>query len=319
MLSESDIISNLGKIFPMIGDDCAVLPLNDEESYVISKDILVEHRHFRLTTTDATSLAHKALHVNLSDIAAMGATPLYVMMGIAWPPQLEKTWVEQFLTGFSEACQAQNLQLIGGDTTASERDVFISITVIGRAKTAHLKYRNGAKKGDVVCVVGSLGEAHAGLTALEHKIAGLDAVKMKSLAPHALVAEGQWLGTQTGVTAMMDVSDGLYIDLGKLVTASKHAAIIDMENLQPSLQLVEACVTLKLDPRESMLAGGEDYALLFTVEAAAYDKIAAAFRKQFGYGLQKIGAIADGNGVQLREGGQPVALTLRPFSHFGEL
>lgn len=324
MLKESDIIQKLQAAFPSaagvtgIGDDAAVLPLSDRESYVVSKDILVENRHFRLRYGDAETLAHKALHVNLSDIAAMGAQPQFVLLGVALTPNLPNAWIRKFLDGFAESCKKKNVQLIGGDTTASDHDLLISVTVIGRGDKAHLKFRHGAKAGDAVCVAGLLGEAHAGLRALERKARGLEAVKAKSLAPEAKIAEGLWLGRQAGVTAMMDVSDGLYVDLGKLAEASKMGAVVDLGALKPSAALQEACAPLRLEVRECMLAGGEDYVLLLTVSADAYEKMAQEFEKQFGYALVKIGAIQSGSGVELREGGKTVPMTYRAFSHFGE-
>jgi len=384
MLNESDIIRSLQNAFPVkggIGDDAALLPISATESYVISKDILVEHRHFRLTTTDAASLAHKALHVNLSDIAAMGAVPQFVMLGIALPSTLEQAWVDAFLAAFTDACKKEKVLLIGGDTTASERDLFISVTVIGRAENAHLKFRSGVKSGDMLCVAGTLGEAHAGLVGLEKNVEGdvdaplplaarlrqgyggsgdespakleerrrrgagvgwstqaplstsppsippasggevrgaLDVVKLKHLRPTAKTAEGAWLGQQSAVTAMMDVSDGLYVDLSRLVKASQVGAVIDLENLHPSPALSAAALVLSLDIRACMLTGGEDYALLLTVSSDSYESLAHAFKKTFGYTLTKIGTITTSVAVELREAGQSVPFTYRPFSHFGE-
>lgn len=326
MLNEADIIQKLQAAFSSsssgivgIGDDAAVLPISDAESYVISKDILVENRHFRLRYSDPASLAHKALHVNLSDIAAMGAKPCFVMLGVALPPTLASEWIETFFVSFTEACKKQNVQLIGGDTTASERDLFISVTVIGRAENAHLKFRHGAKVGDVVCIAGDLGESHAGLVALEKNEAGMDIVKAKSLRPVARKREGLWIGEQTDVTAMMDVSDGFYVDLERLLKASKVGAIVNLELLKPSKKLAEACATLHLDVRECMLIGGEDYALLLTISAGAYEKLDRDFEKEFGYPLIKVGAITATDGLELRENGKPVPFTCKPFSHFGEL
>lgn len=319
MPEEASIIANLRANFAAIGDDAAVLPFNDKENYLVSKDILVEHRHFRRTTTSPADLAQKALHVNLSDIAAMGGVPLYVLLGIALPTTLPNEWVQEFLASFTKACKAADVQLIGGDTTGSDGKIFISVTVIGRAEKSNIKYRHGAKTGDVLCVAGPLGEAHAGLMALETKAEQLDVLKAKSTRPEALLEEGAWLGTQKSVTAMMDVSDGLSIDAGHLATESKLGAIIDLEALAPSAALLVGCTKLKLDPKECMLAGGEDYALLFTVAPDGFDGLAKEFEVQFGYPLAKIGTMVEGSGVTLREGGQPVSFTYKPFSHFGEL
>lgn len=346
MLDEAGIIAQLQAAFGPaadgcgMGDDAAVLPLNEHESYVITKDILVEHRHFRLVTTDAVSLAHKALHVNLSDIAAMGARPLYVLMGIALPPATGSAWVEAFLSGFAAACRQADVRLIGGDTTASERDLFISVTAIGRAAKAHLKFRNGAKVGDVVCHIGLLGEAHVGLAILEANFSNPPSsvsppsvppasegearslsprLVAKSVHPTALVEEGAWLGAQSGVTAMMDVSDGLHIDLTRMMKASRVGVAVDVENVKISAALKEAAAALRLDALECALAGGEDYGLLFTVAGDAYEKLARDFEKKFGYALTKIGTVVGGDGVELRQGGKPMRFAFKPFSHFGEL
>lgn len=325
MLKESDIVHMLQASFPSthgatgIGDDAAVLPLSTTESYVISKDILAEHRHFRLTTTDAASLAHKALHVNLSDIAAMGATPCFVLLGIALPASLGQEWVSDFLAAFTVSCKQAKVVLIGGDTTAAEHDLFISITVIGKVETAHLKFRRNARIGQALCVAGPLGEAAAGLAALQKNAAGHDAVKARSLRPQALTREGIWLGTQTGLSAMMDISDGLYVDVGRMMQGSQSGAAIDVAHLQASTDLQEACAALSLDPLDCMLTGGEDYALLLAIEADAVAGITAEFEKKFGYKLMRIGSVASSSGVTLREGGKTIPFTYRPFSHFGEL
>lgn len=325
MLNESEIIETLRAAFTSktsvigIGDDCAVLPLSASENYVVTKDILVEHRHFRLATTGPASLGRKALHVNLSDIAAMGAKPLFVLLGIALPTEMDRGWVKKFLSGFTSACKQEKVRLVGGDTTASDRDLFISVTVIGKAKTKNLKLRSGAKAGDVVCVAGVLGEAYAGFVALEKKAKGLDAVKAKHLRPLAKTAEGIWLGAEKNVHAMMDVSDGLHIDLTRMIKASDVGAAIDVEKLKPSAYLLEAVKKLRLDPIECMLAGGEDCALLITIAGDKFESVAKKFRKKFGYPLMNIGRVVKDKSVKLSRGGKTIPFAYKSFSHFGEL
>jgi thiamine-monophosphate kinase len=326
MPNEADIISRLQNAFATsnagvigIGDDAAVLPLNDRESYVITKDILIENRHFRMRYGTAADLAHKALHVNLSDIAAMGAVPAYVMLGIGVPSSIDPTWLDDFMRGFTDACHTQKVQLIGGDTTGSDSDLFISVTAIGRADRTHLKFRSNAKPGDILCVAGTLGEAQAGLLMLEKNISGLDDLKRRSLRPNALGAEGAWFGARPEVTAMMDISDGLYVDTQKMLQGSKAGAMIDVEHLHASSQLIDACTKLQLDPVSCMLTGGEDYALLLSVSPQAYDILAKDFQAKFNYMLTSLGAITEGRELQLSFGDKPYTLTTRPFSHFGEI
>lgn len=317
MIQEAHIIQLLKTQFPShIGDDAAVLPLSDEESYVITQDALVEDVHFRLRYSDVKSLAHKALHVNLSDLAAMGATPCYILMSLSVPEQAKN--VTSFLHAFSKACKTANVILVGGDTTHSPRSWFINVTAIGKASTPHLKYRSTGKPDDIVCSVGRLGYAHIGLTALEHQLAGFKPFKQACLKPNALIEIGAWLGQQQAVHSMMDLSDGLYIDLARLCKASNLGATLKLDALPSPALFIKACKRLKLDPINTILTGGEDYGLLFSVSAEAYTHFASAYIKQFDLPLHQIGFLTEKHGVRFTEQGQKKKLKLKPFSHFGE-
>ncbi|MBI2706877.1 MAG: thiamine-phosphate kinase [Proteobacteria bacterium] len=326
MLSEHDIIQKLQEIVDSppcgvkgIGDDAAVIPLSETTSYVISKDLLIEDTHFRLHYGDPESLSHKVLHVNLSDIAAMGAEPQFALLGLSIPPYLNQTWVDRFLEGFVRESKKQSILLIGGDTTASPQGLFISVTLIGKAQNSHLKFRNGANPGDILCVAGSLGEAGAGLRALEKDIIGLESLKKKTLRPEALIHEGIWFGQRPDVTAMMDISDGLYIDLSRLCQASCVGATVDLNALHPSTILQEACQMMKLDSLEYMLIGGEDYALLVTISPDVHQSTSRDFTQAFGYPLIPIGKITKEREVILTQQGIPQPFAYTPFSHFREL
>ncbi len=325
MLKEADIIKKLQQAMNKgpwgvhgIGDDAAVFPLSDTASYVISKDLLVEDTHFRLRYFDPASLSHKALHVNLSDLAAMGATPHFVLLGLSIPQYLSQEWIDVFLREFVSECQKLGIYLIGGDTTASQQGLFISVTVIGQAQNSHLKFRDEAKAGDLLCIAGHLGEAGAGLAALEKGIAGFESLKARALRPEALIQEGTWLGTRPEVTAMMDISDGLYIDLSRLCQASSVGATIELNTLQPSKALQEGCQKMNLDPLECMLTGGEDYALLMTISAEDFPTVTKEFKETFGYPLLSMGNISQDNGIKLTQDGNPTSFSYRPFSHFKE-
>lgn len=326
MLIEHNIITRLQQAFSQcapgitgIGDDAAVIPLNERKSYVITKDLLVEDKHFSLRYYDPESLAHKTLHVNLSDMAAMGAIPCYGVLGLSIPITLSEEFLDQFLNYFSLLCQDNGVHLIGGDTTASGDKFVISLTVIGRVETNQLKFRTGAQPGDLVAVVENLGYAHMGLIAIEKDTPGLELFKTAALRPLSRVKEGLWFGAQKNITAMMDISDGLYIDLMRLCEASKVGAQIDVESLIPSTDFLDACSKISLDPLECMLIGGEDYGLLVTIKADVYEEIARAFAAAFGYQLTHIGKITDTSGVKLIRKEKEVPFTYHPFSHFGEL
>jgi thiamine-monophosphate kinase len=318
MLREANIIETLKAQWPQfIGDDAAVLPFCDTQCYVVTKDLLVENIHFRRAYTNAESLAHKAIHVNLSDLAAMGATPCYLLLGIAIP-QDAKEMIPSFLKHVKDIAALNNVAVIGGDTTASTQGFFISVTAVGVADPQCIKYRTKACPGDVLCVAGELGYAHLGLQALELGKENFDQFKQALLKPIAKVAQGQWLGQQAAVTAMMDISDGLAVDLKKLCEASLVGADIELDLFSEDAEFISACKQLNLDSQKIQLSGGEDYGLLFSIRKEDYLHLATEFETQFGYPLKKIGHISQIPGVRFFQQHQALCLTLTPFSHFGE-
>ena len=320
MLSEAKIINQLKMAFPnYIGDDAAVLPFSENEHYLITKDLLIETVHFNCRYYDPVSLANKCLQVNLSDLAAMGATPRYIVLGLSIPSHYQDT-LPIFLNAFIAACQRANVELIGGDTTRSPDKLFISVTAIGTANIQKIKYRTGAKPGDLLCIAGSLGYAHLGLQAFETNTQGLTLFKDHFLNPIARIAEGGWLAAQNGVTAMMDLSDGLLIDFERLCQCSQVAGIIDCDTLPQSTEFDTACNTLACTPLNTQLTGGEDYSLLITVTPTVYQDVNTSFQAQFGYPLTKIGQIEKGDGVILMHHKQRLSReAFKPFSQFGEL
>ncbi len=318
MLNEREIIHYLQTNFPQhIGDDATTIVGPNKQHYVITKDLLVEDIHFRSAYVSPASLAHKALHVNLSDIAAMGANPLFIMCGIAIPLH-HAGYASQLLQELTQICHKANLPLIGGDTTGSPDKLFLSITAIGISTAATLKYRNTANIGDIIGVIGNLGIAHLGLLAYENSLSGFEAYQEPFLHPIAKTCEGLWLGQRLEVTSMMDLSDGLLIDLQRLCIASKVAGNIHLEKLQPTPEFVKACTALGLDPINIMLTGGEDYGLLFTSNPDHYSTLAQDFFQTFHQPIKQLGLITPGEGVHLLEQGQHKHLNLKPFSHFSE-
>ena len=319
MLNEASIITYLKKEFPShMGDDAAVFPLSETQSYLITKDLLVEDVHFNLHYFDAASLAHKALHVNLSDVAAMGATPQFVLLGLAIPPAYASQ-LPDFLQAFAACCKKSQVVLIGGDTTASPDKLFISVTVLGSAENTQIKYRHSARANDKIYLVGSAGLAHVGLQALETACEDVQLFKQNCLKPTARLKESLWIAQQVGVHAMMDCSDGLFVDLQRLCQASRVAAEINLDYFKASHEFIAACQKLNCDPLLTQLTGGEDYGLIITVDAAHEAQIASLFASEFAYPLTPIGHIKKGSGIEFTKNGQPELLTLTPFSHFGEL
>lgn len=318
MLSEHNIIKALKNDFPeFIGDDAAVIPGHNQKSYVVTKDLLIEDTHFRTRYFSPEDLAHKALQVNLSDCAAMGASPTFVLGGIGIPINLNN-YAQEFLSDFATACKNAGVIIIGGDTVLSPDKLFLSITVLGEAENSHIKYRSTAKPSDILCVAGDLGYAHVGFMTCEKSLSGFTEYKKSFLRPCAKIKEGLWLGENIAVTSMMDLSDGLFMDLHRLCEASHTAATIELNNIIYPDAFMKACAALSLDAQNTILTGGEDYSLLFTVKSEHYEKLAQDFLITFGYPLKKIGSISEGSGIHFTEKGKNKILYLKPFSHFGE-
>lgn len=318
MLSEAKLINYLKQRFPQkIGDDAAVIPLSEQQSYVISQDILAENTHYRQRYQTATQLADKALQVNLSDMAAMGATAQFVLLAAAIPLTADD-YYQQFIRCFSNNCEAGNLIVIGGDTTRSNNHLFINITIIGTSVSKQIKYRHQAKAGNIICVAGNLGHAHIGFEALEKNISGMNLFKQSFLSPKAKIKEGQWLSQQSAVTAMMDLSDGLYIDLQKLCQASSLGSQLNLDKIAITTEFNQCCKKLSLDPIHTTLAGGEDYGLLISIAEQHYASLASAFYHQFGYNLTTIGTLHHGNEIKVMKNNNEMPFDITPFSHFGE-
>ena len=318
MISETEVIHKIKNRFPKhIGHDTAEINVPSDSSCVVTKDLLIDDVHFRTSYVEPKSLAYKALHANLSDLAASGAQPKFIVLGLSVPKTYE-AYVYEFIDHFLTLCKSNQVDIIGGDTTASQSGLFVSITAIGYTKKGYRKTRYGAKKDDLICVTEPIGRSYLGFLALENKVNGLLEFKESFLFPKAKAQEGIWLGKQNAITSMMDISDGLFIDLKHLAETSKVSAEIDLDKLPLSNDFIKACELLKLDPFNTLLVGGEDYGLLFTVQKEYFTKISHQFFNTFSYQIHCIGHIKDGDGISIKKCGNKINLPLKPFSHFGE-
>ncbi len=320
MLSEENIINIIRNTFPdYIGDDAAVIPAWENNSYIITKDLLVEGVHFKLDYFKAEEIAHKALHVNLSDLAAMGAKPLFVLGGVALPETFEKH-NEAFIKSFINACENASILPIGGDTTRSIDRLCISITAIGIANNNNIKYRKSARVEDLICVVGDLGYAYLGLDTLERGLRFNNKFEDALLKPKALLEEGMWLGNQYSVRAMMDISDGLLIDLKKMAIESQITAELYLEKFTYDNEFDKQCASINIEPVKAMLTGGEDYSLLFTVDPNLYTELEKDFKERFGYGIKVLGKVVKkaSESVIIKKNNIIQDIKLNLFSHFGE-
>lgn len=272
-----------------VGDDCALIAPEAGSVLAISTDMLVEGRHFR-AGADAAKLGHKALAVNLSDLAAMGAAPRYATLALALP-EADAAWLAQFAQGFFALADAFGVELIGGDTTRGPRN--LCVTVIGMLPAALALRRDGAKVGDEVWLSGCTGDAALGLAHLSGRVRLPDAALAHCLArlhtPVPCVALGQAL--RGLATSAIDVSDGLIADLGHIGERSGAAIELRFADV-PRSRALAACADKGL-AQECVLAGGDDYELAFTASPQARPRI-AALAAELGLALTRIGTVGAG-------------------------
>lgn len=322
-LTEDSLIAALKTRFQVpsplvgIGDDCAIIP-QGEYGELLTTDALIEGVHFLKSTLSSKDLGYKSIMVNVSDIAAMGGTPLYALLSMGLPREISPDFLPSFLEGIEEALRATHVHLIGGDTVASLQHIFINITIVGRVKLKEVKRREGAKPGDILCVDGYLGNSAAGLADLLKGAKSSSVVLEAHQRPRAHVGEGCWLAQSEQVHAMMDLSDGLAMDLPRLLEASKCSARIDLEKLPISSALSDWCKRTQKNPYSMAVEGGEDYCLLFAVAPGHLEKLKYAFQKQFGRPIFPIGQLRAPADCKVRYFLDGVAcdLEVNPFQHF---
>jgi thiamine-monophosphate kinase len=294
-----------------LADDAAIL--QTKSKLVISTDSLVEDIHF-FKGDDPRILAQKALRVNLSDMAAMGATPRFYTLNLTLPQNFDESWLKDFCRGLKSDQKKYGVSLIGGDTTSHKNSTIISITVFGEAKKP-LK-RSSAKVGDLIFVSGNIGDSALALRVLQKKITFLDkSFLQKYYLPEPQIELGKKLGKVAN--SAIDISDGLIADLSHLLKASKKSAAIFIDKI-PLSQTVQKI--LKQNPAEfsAILSGGDDYQLLFTLPANKRKKI-DKIAKILNIKISEIGKITDSQDSLLSvldKDGKDVSLDKKGFEHF---
>lgn len=303
-----------------IGDDCAVISQNEFNSLLVSTDLLVENTHFIRNEISAHDLGYKTIAVNLSDIAAMGAKPRYMFLSIAMPADVAISWLDDFFHGMERMLNEYDVLLLGGDTTRSEDKIFINVTVIGEAPPEKIKYRSAAKVGDVICVTGNLGDSAAGLECLLNKICNTEHAKkllQNHYCPRPHVAEGLFLADYIDVHAMIDISDGINLDLQRIMEMSHCGVEVNLEELPISEELIEFAKFYKVNSYEIAAIGGEDYCLLATIDSKKYAEIAKQFQIKFNRKLTVIGHITEqADKVKYLLDGKHYNLSKKSFTHF---
>lgn len=269
-----------------VGDDAAVLDFEGFQT-LVSVDLLVENVHFDLTYTPLRHLGYKAVAVNISDIVAMNAEPQQIVVGLAVSNRFPVEAIEEIYDGIKMACKRYKVDLVGGDTTSSTSGMFISVTVIGRAKAEDICYRKGAQVGDLLCVSGDLGAAYMGLLLLEREKAafkanpdvqpdleGYDYVLERQLKPEPRTDITKLLKEyDIRPTSMIDISDGLASEILHLCKASNVGCRIFEDKIPFDPVTLNTADLFEMIPAIAALNGGEDYELLFTIRQSDFEKM----------------------------------------------
>lgn len=293
-LGEFGLIDHLTKNFQIgqpstlkgIGDDAAVLDFKDKK-VVVSTDLLIEGVHFDLAYMPLKHLGYKAVVVNVSDICAMNASPTQITVSIAVSNRFPLEALEEFYQGIALAAKQYDVDVIGGDTTSSQKGLIISVTAIGEADIDDIVYRNGANDTDLLVVTGDIGAAYMGLQVLEREkqVFQVNPNAQPDLEQYTYLVERQLkpearkdikpLLAALGVkpTAMIDISDGLSSEVMHLCKQSGIGCNIFEEKLPLDPQLINVCEEFNIDATTVAINGGEDYELLFAIPLSDFDKI----------------------------------------------
>lgn len=293
-----------------IGDDCAVMPSGEGE-LLFSTDLLMEGVHFLRNESSPEDVGWKAAAVNLSDIAAMGGTPVATFLSIALPKDAQGEWAERFIEGYTDISRQYDVPLLGGDTTSSLRDIAVNVGVLGRCPSGRRLMRNGAKVGETIYVTGPLGDSAGGLQAILKGIERTEDVTRlicRHKRPIPRIGAGRILMESGKAGAMMDISDGIGSDLRHIMKASGVGAVIDLERLPLSPELVSVCKEQGWDIYEMATSGGEDFELMFTAPAGLENELDIA--------VYPIGKIVPGNELSWRLSNEPMDRDFDGYKHF---
>ena len=318
-----------------IGDDCAVLPIwpirshpawqwrkeanmpgvtfpTDWGELLVSTDLLMEGVHFLREESSPEDVGWKAAAVNLSDIAAMGGSPVATFLSIALPKDSQGEWAERFIKGYAEISDLFDVPLLGGDTTSSLRDIAINVCVLGRCPSGKAIKRSGARPGDVIYVTGPLGDSAAGLQAILKEVERTEDVQTlihRHKRPFPRLRAATDLIDTGVVGAMMDISDGIASDLRHILKASGVGAVVDLDRLPLSEEFQAVCKEQKWNAYELATGGGEDFELLFTAPAGLEKRTDIIT-------VYPIGRIVEGSELQWMKGGVRSDFYTTGYKHF---
>lgn len=299
------------RVIVNIGDDAAVV-LPDGDRVVATTDSLVENVHFRWDWCTPADVGYKSVAVNLSDLAAMGARPLALLLSLCLPRSGGEAMAVGIATGVGKAARAFGVRVVGGNVSAIDGPCVVTVTALGEPVAAPV-LRSGAQVGDRILVSGRPGEAALGLAVLRSRPDRVRAHARMVQAfrrPRPDIELGARLAVQPGVHALIDVSDGLLADLGHILAASRVGARIDAETLPVSAAMRRCGREVDMDVVDASLSGGEDYVLLVCV-----DPVASKVVQELG--MTDIGAVTNRKGrMQVREDGRTRSVAGRGYRHF---
>lgn len=310
---------NSNNVVVGIGDDAAAVK-GKEKLTLITSDMLVEGVHFDLAFTSPDDLGKKSVAVNISDIAAMGGRPTFFLFSLGIPEKIDSTFMEDFYAGAFQISREYDVRLIGGDTVASNDRLVIGVSLMGEVREEDMLRRSGAKPGDLIFVTGTVGDSAAGLELLKSGVFSkesgkeYDHVLKRHLTPAPRVAEACRIAENHLATAMIDVSDGLMIDLKHICDESGVRGIVQLEDVPISDSYKYVAKRLAMSA-ETCLAGGEDYELIFTAPVDKRKDVAVLAR-EFSCGITCIGRVVEGFGVAVYDkNNRPIDLASLGYEH----
>lgn len=299
-----------------VGDDGAAVEIEEGE-LVVTTDMLIEGVHFS-SDIPIEQMGSKAVIVNLSDLAAMGAKPLGLVYSIGVQKDKEVSFISELLRGMNSTARSYDAHLVGGDLNEAE-EVIISGTAFGWAAEDELLKRSGAGAGDVIGVTGELGAATAATKVMVEGLSfeGREVLERAMLEPVARIKEGRILSESGRATSAVDITDGLAANLWQISRMSDVKMMVDYESFPISEAARDFAEEQDVDLDEFALYGGEDFELLFTVDSEAWEEVEEKIR-DLGTKVTKIGKVEEGEGVYLRRGGEVEELSDRGYEHFRE-
>ena len=289
-----------------IGDDAAGMVISHGKLLLATCDVQAENRHFRRQWTSARQLGQRAAAINLSDIAAMGGEPLFALVSLILPEDIELEWTDNLYEGLQGELRRFGAEVVGGNLSGTQDGIIVDITLLGEVAPEEMLKRSGAKPGDALLVTGSFGASAAGYLALERGLPTSEPdvaeVLKAHLTPTPRVAEGRAVAGTKKASAMIDVSDGLAADLGHICDESRVGTVIRAEQIPISMATQSVAKRLGMDAMSFALHGGEDFQLVVACPRAHIQEVVQAVQGATGTPLTEIGEIVEpGKGRTLIE------------------